>query len=284
MTIAGGTTPVTRDPAWRALGAHYENVRDTHLRELFARDPSRGERLTAEGAGLYLDYSKHRITDETVRLLLALAEASRLRDRIDAMFRGEKINVTEDRAVLHVALRAPRGTRILVDGADVVPAVHGVLDRMADFCARVRSGAWTGHTGKRIRNVINIGIGGSDLGPVMAYEALRNYSERALTFRFVSNVDATDILEATRDLDPAETLFIVSSKTFTTLETLTNAHTARAWLLEGLGGDESAVAKHFVAVSTNAEAVAAFGIDTANMFEFWAVSYTHLTLPTILLV
>ena len=268
MTIAGGTTPVTRDPAWRALGAHYENVRDTHLRELFARDPSRGERLTAEGAGLYLDYSKHRITDETVRLLLALAEASRLRDRIDAMFRGEKINVTEDRAVLHVALRAPRSQSILVDGHDVVPDVHAVLARMADFAERVRGGAWQGHTGKRIRNVINIGIGGSDLGPVMAYEAMRWYSRRDMTFRFVSNIDGTDFVEATRDLDPAETLFIVSSKTFTTLETITNAEAARAWALASLR-DEKAVARHFVAVSTNAREVAAFGIDPANMFGFW---------------
>ncbi|HVI85884.1 MAG TPA: glucose-6-phosphate isomerase [bacterium] len=268
MTIAGGTTPVTRDPAWRALGAHYENVRDTHLRELFARDPSRGERLTAEGAGLYLDYSKHRITDETVRLLLALAEASRLRDRIDAMFRGEKINVTEDRAVLHVALRAPRSQSILVDGHDVVPDVHAVLARMADFAERVRGGAWQGHTGKRIRNVINIGIGGSELGPVMAYEAMRWYSRRDMTFRFVSNIDGTDFVEATRDLDPAETLFIVSSKTFTTLETITNAKAARAWALASLR-DEKAVARHFVAVSTNAREVAAFGIDPANMFGFW---------------
>ena len=268
MTIAGGTTPVTRDPAWRALGAHYENVRDTHLRELFARDPSQGERLTAEGAGLYLDYSKHRITDETVRLLLALAEASRLRDRIDAMFRGEKINVTEDRAVLHVALRAPRSQSIHVDGHDVVPDVHAVLARMADFAERVRGGAWQGHTGKRIRNVINIGIGGSELGPVMAYEAMRWYSRRDMTFRFVSNIDGTDFVEATRDLDPAETLFIVSSKTFTTLETITNAKAARAWALASLR-DEKAVARHFVAVSTNAREVAAFGIDPANMFGFW---------------
>jgi len=268
MTVAGGTTPVTQDPAWRALGTHHENVRDTHLRELFARDPSRGERLTAEGAGLYLDYSKHRITDETVRLLLALAEASRLRDRIDAMFRGEKINVTEDRAVLHVALRAPRSQSIHVDGHDVVPDVHAVLARMADFAERVRGGAWQGHTGKRIRNVINIGIGGSDLGPVMAYEALRWYSRRDMTFRFVSNIDGTDFVEATRDLDPAETLFIVSSKTFTTLETITNAKDARAWALASLR-DEKAVARHFVAVSTNAREVAAFGIDPANMFGFW---------------
>ena len=240
-----------------------------HLRQLFADDPTRGERLTAEAVGLYLDYSKNRITDETLKLLLQLAEESGLRARIDAMFRGDKINITENRAVLHVALRAPRGTSIVVDGENVVPQVHAVLDKMADFCNRVRSGAWKGHTGKRIRNVINIGIGGSDLGPVMAYEALKHYSDRAMTFRFVSNVDGTDFAEAVRDLDPAETLFIVSSKTFTTLETMTNAQTARAWLLAGLGGDEKAVAKHFVAVSTNAAEVAKFGIDTANMFEFW---------------
>jgi glucose-6-phosphate isomerase len=268
MTMAGAMTPLTQDPAWRALESHYEKVRDAHLRELFARDPTRGERMTAEGAGLYLDYSKHRITDDTVRLLLALAEASRLRERIDAMFRGEKINVTEDRAVLHVALRAPRSQSILVDGHDVVPDVHAVLARMADFAERVRGGAWQGHTGKRIRNVINIGIGGSDLGPVMAYEALRWYSRRDMTFRFVSNIDGTDFVEATRDLDPAETLFIVSSKTFTTLETITNAKAARAWALAALG-DEKAVARHFVAVSTNAREVAAFGIDPANMFGFW---------------
>jgi glucose-6-phosphate isomerase len=266
--VAAGATPVTARREWKALAAHHEKVRDLHLRELFAEDPKRGERLTAEGAGLYLDYSKHRVTDETLRLLLALAEAVGLRARIDAMFRGEKINVTEQRAVLHVALRAPRGTSIVVDGEDVVPGVHAVLDRMADFAARVRSGAWTGHTGKRIRAVINIGIGGSDLGPVMAYEALRAYSDRSLSVRFVSNVDGTDFAEATRDLDPAETLFIVSSKTFTTLETMTNAQTAREWTLRALG-DERAVARHFVAVSTNAEGVARFGIDTANMFEFW---------------
>ncbi|MCC6417351.1 MAG: glucose-6-phosphate isomerase, partial [Gemmataceae bacterium] len=260
---------LTARPAWKALAAHHAQVRDLHLRTLFADDPQRGERLTAEAAGLYLDYSKHRVTDETLRLLVQLAEASGLRARIDAMFRGEKINVTEQRAVLHVALRAPRGASIVVDGADVVPQVHAVLDRMADFCNRVRGGAWRGHTGQRVRNVLNIGIGGSDLGPVMAYEALRHYSDRALTFRFVSNIDGTDFVEATRDLDPAETLFIVSSKTFTTLETMTNAHSARDWLLGGLGGDAAAVGKHFVAVSTNAAKVAAFGIDTANMFEFW---------------
>ena len=261
--------PLTERKAWKALEAHHKNVRDLHLRKLFADDPKRGERMTAEALGLFLDYSKNRITDETLKLLLQLAEESGLRARIDAMFRGEKINVTEKRAVLHVALRAPKGASIVVDGENVVPAVHLVLDKMADFCDRVRSGAWKGHTGKRIRNVINIGIGGSDLGPVMAYEALKHYSERAMTFRFVSNVDGTDFAEAVHDLDPAETLFIVSSKTFTTLETMTNAQTARDWLLKGLGGDEKAVAKHFVAVSTNAEGVAKFGIDTADMFGFW---------------
>jgi len=266
---AAGTGPLTEDPAWKALEAHHRQVRAVPLRELFARDAGRGERLTAEAAGIYLDYSKNRITDETVALLVRLAEARGLRARIHAMFRGEKINVSENRAVLHVALRAPRGTSILVDGENVVPAVHAVLDRMTDCANRVRSGAWTGHTGKRIRNVVNIGIGGSDLGPVMAYEALRHYSDRRLTFRFVSNIDATDFVEAVRDLDPEETLFIVSSKTFTTLETLTNARSARAWLLAGVGGDASAVAKHFVAVSTNTSEVAAFGIDTANMFGFW---------------
>jgi len=259
---------LTRRPEWAALHDHFQKIRDTHLRALFADDPRRGERLTAEAAGLYLDYSKHRVTDETLRLLVRLAEASGLRARIDAMFRGDKINLTEDRAVLHVALRAPRGQVIRVDGADVVPGVHEVLDRMAAFADRVRSGAWTGHTGQRIRNVINIGIGGSDLGPVMAYEALRHYSDRSMTFRFVSNVDGTDFAEATRDLDPAQTLFIVSSKTFTTLETMTNAHTARDWALKALG-DPKAVAKHFVAVSTNDKGVTAFGIDTANMFGFW---------------
>jgi glucose-6-phosphate isomerase len=262
-------TPATDRPAWKALQAHYQELRKLHLRDLFADDPKRGERLTAEAAGIYFDYSKNRVTEETLKLLLQLAEESGLRARIDAMFRGEKINITENRAVLHVALRAPRGASIVVDGQNVVPQVHAVLDKMADFCNRVRSGAWKGHTGKRICNVVNIGIGGSDLGPVMAYEALKHYSERAMTFRFVSNVDGTDFAEAVRDLDPAETLFIVSSKTFTTLETMTNAHTARAWSLAGLGQDEKAVARHFVAVSTNAAAVAKFGIDTANMFEFW---------------
>ncbi|MEJ2386808.1 MAG: glucose-6-phosphate isomerase [Chromatiaceae bacterium] len=255
--------------AWKSLAAHYKEVRDVHLRKLFGEDPLRGERLTAEAAGLFLDYSKNRVTDETLKLLVELARESGLRERIDAMFRGEKINITENRAVLHVALRAPEGASILVDGKNVVPEVHAVLDRMADFANRVRSGAWKGHTGKRIANVINIGIGGSDLGPVMAYEALKHYSARDMTFRFVSNVDGTDFAEAVRDLDPSETLFIASSKTFTTLETMTNAHTARDWLVAGLGGDEKAVAKHFVAVSTNATEVAKFGIDTANMFGFW---------------
>jgi len=263
------TRPADRLGAWQALEKHYEGIRNRQLRDLFARDPGRGEHMTTEAAGVFLDYSKNRVDDETLALLLALAEQSGLRDRIDAMFRGDKINVTEKRAVLHVALRAPRGASIIVDGKNVVPEVHAVLDKMADFANRVRSGQWKGHTGKRIRNVINIGIGGSDLGPVMAYEALRYYSDRAMTFRFVSNVDGTDFVEATRDLDAAETLFIVSSKTFTTLETMTNAQSARDWSLRGLGGDAKAVAKHFVAVSTNAEKVAEFGIDTANMFEFW---------------
>jgi glucose-6-phosphate isomerase len=261
-------TPLTERPAWKALAAHHAAIRDVHLRRLFAEDARRGERFVAEACGLYLDYSKHRMNDETIRLLLRLAEESGLRARIDAMFRGEKINVTEERAVLHVALRAPRDGRIVVDGQDVVPEVHAVLDRMTDFANRVRGGAWTGHTGKRIRNVINIGIGGSDLGPVMAYEALRHYAARDMTFRFVSNVDGTDFAEATRDLDPAETLFVVSSKTFTTLETMTNARSAREWSLAALR-DERAVAKHFVAVSTNAAEVTKFGIDTANMFGFW---------------
>ena len=256
------------DRTWKALREHHTKMRDVHLRQLFADDPRRGERLTVEGVGLYLDYSKHRVTDETLRLLVHLAEQAGLRERIDAMFRGEKINVTENRAVLHVALRAPRDQSILVDGKDVVPEVHAVLDRMAEFATRVRDGRWKGHTGKRIRNVVNIGIGGSDLGPVMAYEALRHYSARDMTFRFVSNVDGTDFVEATRDLDPGETLFIVSSKTFTTLETMTNARSAREWTLRTLG-DERAVAKHFVAVSTNAAEVGKFGIDTANMFGFW---------------
>jgi glucose-6-phosphate isomerase len=261
--------PTNERPAWKALEAHYREIRQLHLRTLFADDLGRGERLTAEAAGIYLDYSKNRITDETVKLLVQLAEESGVRERAEAMFRGEKINVTEKRAVLHVALRAPEGASIVVDGVNVVPEVHAVLDRMADFCERVRSGAWKGYSGKRIRNVINIGIGGSDLGPVMAYEALRQYSERYMTFRFVSNVDATDFAEAVHGLDAAETLFIISSKTFTTLETMTNAHTARGWFLGGAGGDEKAIAKHFVAVSTNAAEVAKFGIDTNNMFGFW---------------
>jgi glucose-6-phosphate isomerase len=260
---------LTARPAWKALTAHAEKIRPLHLRQLFAEDPERGERLTLDAAGIYLDYSKHRITDETLALLLRLAEESGLRARIDAMFRGEKINVSEERAVLHVALRAPKGASIFVDGENVVPEVHAVLDKMSNFANRVRSGAWKGHTGKRIRNVVNIGIGGSDLGPVMAYEALKHYSARDMTFRFVSNIDGTDFAEAVVDLDAAETLFIVSSKTFTTLETMTNAHTARAWALAGLGGDERAIAKHFVAVSTNAAEVSKFGIDTANMFGFW---------------
>ena len=260
--------PLRERPAWRALGEHYEAIRDVHLRELFAQDPARGERLTAEGAGLYLDYSKNRVTDETLGLLIELARESGLAARIEAMFAGERINVSENRSVLHVALRMPASASLVVDGVDVVAQVHEVLGRMGAFAERVRSGAWTGHTGKPIRNVINIGIGGSDLGPVMAYEALRHYSRREMTFRFVSNVDATDFVEATRDLDPAETLVIVSSKTFTTLETMTNARSAREWALAALG-DEEAIAKHFVAVSTNAEAVAEYGIDTDNMFGFW---------------
>jgi glucose-6-phosphate isomerase len=254
---------------WQGLSQHHEDVKGLHLRELFAADPGRGERFVAEGPGLYLDYSKNRVTDETIQLLGALAEQSGVPDRIEAMFAGEHINVSEDRAVLHVALRMPRNASLIVDGVDVVKQVHEVLDRMAAFCDRVRSGEWKGHTGRPIRNVVNIGIGGSDLGPVMAYEALRHYSDRGRTFRFVSNVDSTDIVEATRDLDPAETLFIVSSKTFTTLETMTNARSAREWALAGLGGDQAAVAKHFVAVSTNAEKVTEFGIDTQNMFGFW---------------
>ncbi|MGA2988818.1 MAG: glucose-6-phosphate isomerase [Terriglobia bacterium] len=259
---------VTQRAAWKALEAHYPKVRDLHLRSLFAEDPLRGERLAAEAIGIYLDYSKNRITDETVEILLQLAEESGLRSRINAMFRGEKINVTEKRAVLHVALRAPQGQSIIVDGENVVPGVHAVLDKMADFSNRVRSGNWKGHTGKPIRNVINVGIGGSDLGPVMAYEALRHYTQRNLTFRFVSNIDGTDFTEATRDLDAEETLFIISSKTFTTLETMTNAYSARAWALATLKQD-AAIAKHFVAVSTNAAEVAKFGSDTRNMFEFW---------------
>ena len=263
------TKSPTERPAWNALDAHYQKVRDLHLRKLFADDPTRGERMTVEALGLFLDYSKNRVTDETLRLLVQLADESGLRARIDAMFRGDKINITENRAVLHVALRAPKEASIVVDGQDVVPQVHAVLDKMSDFSNRVRSGMWKGHTGKRIRNVINIGIGGSDLGPVMAYEALKHYTDRGMTFRFVSNVDGTDFAEAVCDLDPAETLFIVSSKTFTTLETMTNARTARDWLYAGLGGDKKAVARHFVAVSTNASEVEKFGIDTANMFEFW---------------
>jgi glucose-6-phosphate isomerase len=259
---------LTERAAWKALEAHYAQIRDVHLRTLFAEDPGRGERFAIEVEGLYFDYSKHRLTDETLRLLVGLANECGLRERIDAMFGGDKINVTENRAVLHVALRAPRDAVITVDGENVVPPVHAVLDKMAAFSDRVRSGEWKGHTGKRIRNVVNIGIGGSDLGPVMAYEALKHYSQRDMTFRFVSNVDGTDFAETTWDLDPAETLFIVSSKTFTTLETMTNAHTAREWSLRTLR-DESAVARHFVAVSTNAKEVAKFGIDTANMFEFW---------------
>ena len=265
---AQSSISLTRRPQWHALQEHAGQLGRRHLRELFAADPARGERLHAEAVGLYLDYSKQRVTDETLRLLRELASACGLNERIAAMFRGDKINTTEDRAVLHVALRAPTSAHIDVDGKNVVPEVHAVLDRMAAFCERVRSGAWTGHGGKRIRNVINIGIGGSDLGPVMAYEALRHYSRREMTFRFVSNVDGTDLVEATRDLDPAETLFIVCSKTFTTLETLTNAHAARDWCLQALG-EERAIAKHFVAVSTNAGGVAKFGIDTAHMFGFW---------------
>jgi glucose-6-phosphate isomerase len=289
--FAMSTKPLRELPAWKALEAHYQKVGDVHLRTLFENEPGRGERLTAEAEGIFLDYSKNRITDETLRLLVELAEESGLRSRIDAMFRGDKINVTEDRAVLHVALRAPKDQAIFVDGVDVVPQVHEVLDRMSAFTNKIRSGAWKGHTGKPIKNIVNIGIGGSDLGPVMAYEALKHYSERALTFRFVSNVDGTDFAEATRDLDPAETLFIISSKTFTTLETMTNARTAREWCLRGLGEGggagrsgpsagsgkpgqvagtgAGAVAKHFVAVSTNHKEVSAFGIDTANMFGFW---------------
>ena len=256
-------------PAWAELEAHFAQVRDIHLRDLFAEDPDRGERLRAEGAGLYLDFSKNRVTDETLMLLGALAEQRGVEERREAMFAGQHINVSEDRAVLHVALRMPRNRSLVVDGVDVVKQVHETLDRMAGFCERVRSGEWRGHTGKPIRAVVNVGIGGSDLGPVMAYEALKHYSKREMTFRFVSNVDGTDFAEKTRDLDPEETLFVISSKTFTTLETMTNAHTAREWALAGLGGDEAAVAKHFVAVSTNAEEVAKFGIDTENMFGFW---------------
>jgi glucose-6-phosphate isomerase len=261
--------PASKRQAWKDLAVHYKKVGETHMRQLFADDPTRGEHLSLEALGLFLDYSKNRITGETVKLLIKLAEECHLRERIDAMFRGDKINRTEKRAVLHVALRAPRDASIVVDGENVVPKVHAVLDRMANFADRVRSGEWKGHTGKRIRNVINVGIGGSDLGPVMAYEALKYYSDRNMTFRFVSNVDGTDFAEAVQGLDPAETLFIISSKTFTTLETMTNAQTARAWSLAGFGGDEKSVAKHFVAVSTNAADVTKFGVDTANMFEFW---------------
>ena len=268
MTEAPTVTPLREQPSWKALEAHFGEIRDTQLSDLFAADPDRGERLVAEGAGLYLDYSKNRITDETIGLLTALTDECGMPARREAMFRGDRINVSENRSVLHVALRMPRDRSLVVDGVDVVKEVHGVLDRMAAFCEKVRSGEWKGHTGKPIRNVINIGIGGSDLGPVMAYEALRHYSKRDMTFRFVSNVDGTDFVECTRDLDPDETLFIISSKTFTTLETMTNAHTARQWSLDALG-DESAVAKHFVAVSTNAEGVSEFGIDTDNMFGFW---------------
>jgi glucose-6-phosphate isomerase len=260
---------LTKRKSWKKLQTHYKKISTVHLRDLFAGDPQRGERMTAEAADIFLDYSKNRITDDTIKLLVGLAEESGLCSRIEAMFRGDKINVTEKRSVLHVALRAPEGTSIVVDGENVVPQVHAVLDKMADFSRRIREGEWKGHTGKAIRNVINIGIGGSDLGPVMAYEALKHYSDRNLTFRFVSNVDSTDFSEAVSDLDPSETLFIVSSKTFTTLETMTNAHSARAWLLKGLNGDEKSVARHFVAVSTNASEVSKFGIDTANMFGFW---------------
>jgi glucose-6-phosphate isomerase len=266
--MVAATMWLTQRPAWQALQQHYQTIRETHLRQLFADDPDRGSRLVAGGAGLFLDYSKHRITAETLRLLLQLARECELREHIDAMFRGDRINVSEGRAVLHTALRAPKGEQVIVDGQDVVPEVHKVLDRMGDFADRVRSGTWTGYTGKPIRHVINIGIGGSDLGPVMAYEALRYYSARELTFHFVSNVDGTDFAEATRELDPAETLFIVSSKTFTTLETMTNARTARDWCLGALR-HEQAIARHFVAISTNAEGVAKFGIDPANMFGFW---------------
>ena len=266
---ASRTTSRTGSAAWQALADHHDKMRELHLRQLFSDDPARGERMVAQAAGVYLDYSKNRIDAKTLELLLALAAECGLRAKIDAMFRGEKINVTERRAALHVALRAPRGTSVMVDGTNVVREVHAVLDKMADFVLRVRSGQWRGHSGKKIRNIINIGIGGSDLGPVMAYESLKYYSDRSLTFRFVSNVDGTDLVEATRDLDPAETLCIVSSKTFTTLETMTNARSARSWLLSGLATDDSAIAKHFVAISTNAKQVAEFGIDTANMFQFW---------------
>src|SRR4051812_36506826 len=259
------SAPAKRN-AWKLLESHYNKIKGVHLRKLFADDPKRGQRLTLEAVGLFLDYSKNRLTDDTLKLLVQLAEESGLRERIDAMFRGDKINITEKRAVLHTALRAPKDSSIIVDGENVVPQVHAILDKMSAFSNRVRSGQWKGHTGKRIRNVVNIGIGGSDLGPVMAYEALKHYTDGSMNFRFVSNVDSTDFAEAVRDLDPAETLFIVSSKTFTTLETMTNAQTARTWLVGGLRGEQSAVAKHFVAVSTNAAEVSKFGIDTANMF------------------
>ncbi|MCC7338165.1 MAG: glucose-6-phosphate isomerase [Pirellulaceae bacterium] len=270
MTLSKQAQPsLTSRPQWQALAEHYQAIGGKHLRELFAADPQRGQQLTLEAEGLYLDYSKNRITAQTIDLLVDLANACQLPDRIDAMFAGEKINITEDRAVLHTALRAPRDANVQVDGANVIPDVHAVLDKMSSFCTRVRSGKWLGQTGKPIRNIVNIGIGGSDLGPVMAYEALRHFSDRNLTMRFVSNVDATDFVEATADLDPEVTLFIVASKTFTTMETMTNADTARQWLLSGVGGERAAIAKHFVALSTNAEKVTEFGIDTQNMFEFW---------------
>lgn len=269
MTDASTPSVLRQRPAWSALTDHYAQLAPQHLRDLFAQDPERSDRFSLEAAGVFLDYSKNRITDETVALLVQLAHESGLRERIDAMFGGERINITEGRSVLHVALRAPRDASFVVDGEDVIPQVHAVLDQMRDFTERVRSGAWKGHTGLPIKHVVNVGIGGSDLGPAMAYEALRHYADRSLTFRFVSNVDGTDFAEATRDLDPAQTLFVIASKTFTTLETMANAHTARAWLLAGLGGDKHAVGRHFVALSTNAEAVSAFGIDTANMFGFW---------------
>jgi glucose-6-phosphate isomerase len=268
MQTATKLAPLSERPAWKALQIHFQQIHGKHLRELFEADPGRGERFTAETGGIFLDYSKNRITNETLKLLVKLAEESGLREKIEAMFRGDKINITENRAVLHIALRAPKNESIILDGEDVVPAVHAVLDKMSGFAERVRSGAWKGHTGKKIRNVVNIGIGGSDLGPGMAYEALKHYSQRDLTFRFVSNVDGTDFAEAVQDLDAEETLFLVASKTFTTLETMTNAHTARDWSLAKLG-DEKAVAKHFVAISTNAKEVAKFGIDTENMFGFW---------------
>jgi glucose-6-phosphate isomerase len=261
--------PLVTRSSWKALERHHQEVRNVHLKTWFAADPDRGTRMTAEAVGVFLDYSKNRVTDQTLDLLVELAREAGLQARIEAMFRGDAINTTERRPVLHVALRAPKGATIVVSGENVVPQIHAVLDRMAAFSDRIRDGRWTGHTGKRIRNILNIGIGGSDLGPVMAYEALKHYSDRAMTFRFISNIDGTDFVEATRDLDPAETLFIVSSKTFTTLETMTNAQTARDWLIGGLGNEPKAVAKHFVAVSTNRAKVAEFGIDTANMFEFW---------------